>query len=395
MRSELICVLMSVCLLTVPCLAEVLVVDPGDKVIIVRPKPHPPEVIVQNRIQIALLLDTSNSMDGLINQAKAQLWNIVNELSAARCHGVQPRLEVALYEYGNDRLPKGEGYIRQVLPFTTDLDKLSEKLFELSTNGGQEYCGMVMRDALDGLEWSHSEADLKTIYIAGNEPFTQGPVDFREVSRKAMSMNILVNPIFCGPRKTGIATNWQDAATLSGGCYLHIDQNRRLVYHAAPQDDAISRLNQQLNDTYIVYGGRKAQQSKARQIQQDANAMAMAPQVAMQRAVSKSTSNYDNSGWDLVDAIKQKKVDVKELKAEQLPKAMAGKPAAEIEKEVNAQADKRTEIQKKIQKLNDERTKWLADQAKAGTKTENTLEAAILKSIRQQAIDNHYTFEKK
>ena len=34
-------------------------------------------------IKVALLLDTSNSMDGLIDQAKAQLWQIVNELSYA------------------------------------------------------------------------------------------------------------------------------------------------------------------------------------------------------------------------------------------------------------------------------------------------------------------------
>ena len=36
-------------------------------------------------IKVALLLDTSNSMDGLIDQAKAQLWDIVNELSYAKC----------------------------------------------------------------------------------------------------------------------------------------------------------------------------------------------------------------------------------------------------------------------------------------------------------------------
>ena len=34
---------------------------------------------------LALLLDTSNSMDGLIDQAKSQLWKIVNELAAAKC----------------------------------------------------------------------------------------------------------------------------------------------------------------------------------------------------------------------------------------------------------------------------------------------------------------------
>jgi hypothetical protein len=394
MRSNLICALMSVCLLTVPVLAEVVVVEPGDKVIIVKPQPHHPKVVVQNRIQIALLLDTSNSMDGLINQAKAQLWNIVNELSAARCHGVQPMLQIALYEYGNDRLAKGEGYIRQVLPFTTDLDKLSEELFKLTTNGGSEYCGMVIQDALNGLEWSTSEADLKTIYIAGNEPFTQGPVDFRASARAAMARNVLVNPIFCGPRATGVATNWQDGATLSGGCYLSIDQNRQMVYLKAPQDDAIAQLNTQLNDTYIVYGGSKAKESLGRQLAQDANAMAVAPEVATQRAVAKSTSNYTNSSWDLVDAVKKDKLKVSELKQEDLPAALAGKPVEEIKQVVEIQSKKRTDIQQQIQKLNDERTKWLADQAKNGNKTEDTLEVAILNSIRQQAIDKKYNFEK-
>ena len=33
------------------------------------------------KIQVALLLDTSNSMDGLIEQAKSRLWNIVNNLT--------------------------------------------------------------------------------------------------------------------------------------------------------------------------------------------------------------------------------------------------------------------------------------------------------------------------
>ena len=41
----------------------------------------------ENRIQVALLLDTSNSMDGLIEQAKTQLWKIVNELTSAEQKG--------------------------------------------------------------------------------------------------------------------------------------------------------------------------------------------------------------------------------------------------------------------------------------------------------------------
>ena len=80
------------------------------------------------KVQIALLLDTSNSMDGLINQAKAQLWDIVNEFTYVRCgNEVRPRLEIALYQYGNNNLSSREGYIQQVLGFSSDLDEISEK----------------------------------------------------------------------------------------------------------------------------------------------------------------------------------------------------------------------------------------------------------------------------
>jgi hypothetical protein len=92
-------------------------------------------------VQLAILLDTSNSMDGLIAQAKTQLWNIVNEFATAKQDGKAPRVQVALYQYGNNGLSKEKGWVQQVLPLTDDLDKLSEQLFALKTNGGKEYCG--------------------------------------------------------------------------------------------------------------------------------------------------------------------------------------------------------------------------------------------------------------
>ncbi len=93
------------------------------------------------RIQVAILLDTSSSMDGLIEQAKSRLWNIVNTLTTLRYKGEIPQIEIALYEYGNDRLKERDSYIRQVAPLTTNLDLISEKLFSLTTYGGLEYCG--------------------------------------------------------------------------------------------------------------------------------------------------------------------------------------------------------------------------------------------------------------
>src|SRR3954470_10705306 len=134
-------------------------------------------------VQIAFLLDTSNSMDGLIGQAKTQLWNVVNEFVRARKDGRPPAIQVALFEYGKRTLPASEGHVRLILPLTDDLDRVSEELFALRTKGGDEYCGWVIREATNRLDWSRSSGVYKAIFIAGNEPFTQGTVDFRTSCR--------------------------------------------------------------------------------------------------------------------------------------------------------------------------------------------------------------------
>ncbi|MHC4629507.1 MAG: vWA domain-containing protein, partial [Planctomycetota bacterium] len=60
-------------------------------------------------VQMAILLDTSGSMSGLIDQARAELWAIVNEFIFAKRNGKSPELQVALYEYGKSSLPTAEG----------------------------------------------------------------------------------------------------------------------------------------------------------------------------------------------------------------------------------------------------------------------------------------------
>ena len=147
-------------------------------------------------IQMAILLDTSSSMGGLIEQSKTQLWAIVNELAMARQNGEVPVLQVALYEYGKSSIPAEENYLRMILPLTTDLDKVSQELFALKIGGGDEYCGTVIQAAVQGLGWSAEPDDFKVIFIAGNEPFTQGNVDYKQACAAAIENEIVVNTIF-------------------------------------------------------------------------------------------------------------------------------------------------------------------------------------------------------
>src|SRR5688572_9246335 len=116
------------------------------------------------KIQVAILLDVSNSMDGLIEQAKSQLWNMVSVMGRAKCDGQTPQIEIALYEYGSPRNDEKSGYVKQISPFTTDLDGLSAKLFALTTNGGSEYCGQVIYSSIDELKWDTSSLNYKVIF---------------------------------------------------------------------------------------------------------------------------------------------------------------------------------------------------------------------------------------
>ena len=345
------------------------------------------------RIQIAILLDTSNSMDGLIAQAKSQLWQIVNEFIAVKKDGKRPELEVALYEYGKSTLPPGEGYLRMIAPLTTDLDKLSEELFVLTTNGGQEYCGKVIQVATVELDWSPSNDDLKLIFIAGNEPFTQGDVDYRKACKAAIAKGIIVNTIHCGPHGTGVSGKWKDGAELADGKYMCIDQNRQTVHIAAPQDTEIVRLGEQLTKTYISYGAQ-GQAGRARQAAQELNAQSASQGSYLQRQITKASPYYRNTAWDLVDAMKEGKIKLEEVKDKDLPEEMQKMTDEEKTAFVKAQAKKRAEIQTRISKLDAERKQYVAQKMKDLSKSgEDTLDAAMIKAVRTQAGQKNFKFE--
>jgi hypothetical protein len=340
-------------------------------------------------IQVAVLLDTSNSMDGLIDQARTQLWRVVNELAVAKKNGVTPDLRVALYEYGNDRLKAP--YVRRVLALTPDLDKVSEELFALKTDGGEEYCGQVIDEATKELQWSSSPADLKLIFIAGNEEFTQGHVDVRQACRRAIAKGIVVNTIFCGDKNEGIRTSWKEGAELADGSYLAIDQNVRVAEIPAPQDKEIAALGVALNKTYLAYGASGAA-GAGRQSAQDAN-LAAAPSANVQRQVAKASKAYVNSSWDVVDALNNGQLDLSKVATKDLPKEMQSMTLAERKAYVAKKQKEREELQAKIRKLDGERRKYVAEQMKKAKPAENTLDRAVVTAVRSSGTKKGYKFE--
>jgi hypothetical protein len=290
-----------------------------------------------------------------------------------------------LFEYGNTGLPAAEGYIRQVVPLTDDLDKLSQELFALSTNGGDEYCGQVIDEALKRLDWFDGAGGYKAIFIAGNEPFTQGPVDYREACKRAIERGVVVNTIHCGGETEGRDGQWAHGAQLAEGESFNIDQDRAVVHIECPQDEIIIRLNAELNETYLWYGAREVRDGyAANQAQQDANAFAYGG--GGERGGVKASSAYCNVNRDLVDTMEEDAEVLAKCKEEELPDAVRELPAGEREAYVKRMAARRNEIKQQIGAAVAEREAFLAAERarQAGQGEDETLGAACVAAIEGQ-----------
>lgn len=208
-------------------------------------KPDPsPTVAIEKApdVQIALLLDTSSSMDGLVAQARSQMWEMVSEMQVDE-EGNERRVALALYQYGNNRLSVESGFLEQLSGLTTDLDLVHNQLQWISTSGGQEYAPLAIHRAIQELEWATDDNTERIIVIAGNENFGQGPLQSEAVLQTAAKHGIKVIPIYCANRGSTIAKgallSWQSAATLAGADFHSIDPDRTVAEIESPYDKQI------------------------------------------------------------------------------------------------------------------------------------------------------------
>lgn len=338
------------------------------------------------KIQVAILLDVSNSMDGLIDQAKAQLWNMVTVLGRAKCDGQNPQVEIALYEYGRSTNNITEGYVKQINAFSTDLDQVSKNMFALKTNGGDEYCGNVMFTSLNELKWDKDSNNYKVIFIAGNEDFLQGNIHYTSACRIAKEKKVVVNTIFCGDKKEGIRMHWNLGAECGDGSFANINTDEKINEIPTPYDSAIFVMNDKLNKTYIGYGS-KAAPSIAKQKEVDDMNKQLNESIMIKRAIAKSQKNvYRNEEWDMVDAYAADSTVVTKIDKKTLPEELKNKSNKEIEKYIKIKAAERGAIQKNITELSKKRDAYILNDKKinASSNTNINLQTEIERILKTQ-----------
>ncbi len=342
-------------------------------------------------VDLVICLDTSGSMQGLIDSCRKKIWDMCSLLGQAR---PQPRLRVALVAFGSERNPEG-GYVVIDSAFTDELDDVYEKLMALTTNGSTELVGRALHESLTQLSWSKQSDALKMIFVAGNESADQDrQYPFRDLAKKALQQNVIVNAIYCGkdsPADADAAT-WRELATLGGGQYAAIDQQGTIAI-ATPFDTEISRLGGEINGTYLAYG-RHGITFATRQKAQDANAAKVSKETLAGRMQLKGSSLYRNGSWDLVDRRNDKDFDWSKVPEKDLPKELKGKSIPERDAFIKSLATKRAAIQKDLLELGKKRTSFIsAELAKRAGENARSLDFVLGKAVKEAAEASGFAFD--
>ena len=339
-------------------------------------------------VDVVVMLDTSGSMENLLDATRARVWDVVNELGRMK---PTPELRVGLVSFGTDKATEDQGFIIQHLDLTDELDEVYAELMALTIGGGTELVGRALNETLDGMSWSPEYNALRVVFVAGNESADQGVEDndFRIAARAARDRDIIVNALYAGNRDQGVVEKWHEVAQAGEGNFSAIDPSTGSIQIAAPQDDLLLELNGRLNTTYVPYG-EKGQDGLTNQVAQDSNASRLGVQSCSSRIVAKGGALYNNASWDLVDKTLEEGFDWDAISLADLPEEMQSMTVDESVEFIEAKRAQREGIQREIQAASAAREVFIK-QAIANEIGEAGLGEAMRKAIREQAMAKGFT----
>jgi uncharacterized protein YegL len=205
----------------------------------------------QKHLEMVFVIDTTGSMNGLLDAAKQRILRIVN--GVMREQHVTVRVGLVAYR------DHGDQYVTQVLPLTDDLDKVYTTLMDYEAAGGGDGPEDVRRaldDAVYNSGWSETAPDLtQVIFLVGDAPPHDDYVDSPDTlvsATRAFQYGILVNTIQCGfSGETERA--WRMIADSGHGKYFAIAADGGIQAITSPYDEQLAALARKLGTTVTPY----------------------------------------------------------------------------------------------------------------------------------------------
>jgi Mg-chelatase subunit ChlD len=359
-------------------------------------------------VEVVFVLDTTGSMGGLIEGAKQKIWSICNQVAAGK---PTPDLKVGLVAYRD----RGDDYITKVFDLTDDLDAVHEHLMAFQANGGgdePESVNEALQVGIQKISWNKDDATLRIMFLVGDAPphmdyanDIKYPVSCEQACRKG----IIINTIQCGS-SAETTRYWKEICTKAEGKFVQIAQDGGMAAITTPYDGRLAEINSAMASTTVVWGDTATQAESAGKVMLSAPSARCVDGIAAGGAgavcagcappppacapCSSAPIAADRAGYcaktgrvatyDLLDSIKDGKVKLEELKADQLPDDMRKMTAKERQEHLAKIEKEREKLRAEALDLDKKRSDFIQKKM-AEDKNHTGFDAQVLDMLRDEA----------
>ena len=318
-------------------------------------------------IELVFAIDTTGSMSGLLEGAKAKVWSIVDQFASGQ---PRPEIRVGLVAYRD----RGDDYVTKVVPLSDDLDAVWAALLELQAGGGgdgPESVNQAVYEAVTAMQWTARAPEgppiYRALFVVGDAPphiDYAGDVPYATSVAQAVQQGIGVHAVQCGS-SADAREHFEEIARLGGGAYLPIAQDGGMAQVETPMDAELAALNRELAGTALAWGSVEEQAELGGKL-----ARALGADSALSAArgsyLSKGGGRVNSGRKDLVAAVADGEVAVADVAVSELPPPLQAMSVAEREATVAAHAARRRELQARVATVVTERDRWLAQESRRG-----------------------------
>ena len=341
---------------------------------------------LQERVEVAFVLDTTGSMGDLIDGAKRKIWSIASSIVDTNPNA---DIAMALVAYRD----RGDDYIVKSTPLSSDVQGLYGKLVKLQADGGgdtPESVNEALNKAISGLQWTPGNNVKHIVFLVGDAPphmdYSQER-QYPQILKIATEKQIVVNAVQAGDMAETTPI-WKEIAQFGRGRYIAIPQNGgEVVVIITPFDGDILHLQEELDGSIVPYGsdGRKKD-----------TAGKMASKAAAPDSVKIDNSKFYSKrkiarevitgGGDLVADTINKNVDFDKIVESELPSELKAIPAPERRFWLGEKLKLRQLLESKMAALIMKRDAFVLEQGKKkiASKDADSFDRAVEETLKAQ-----------
>jgi hypothetical protein len=348
-------------------------------------------------VDIVFCMDLSASTNGLINDLRDKMWDIINQVNTVK---PAPKLRLAAVGFARPSFGGSTGYAKVLIDLTHDYDLVSYELFKLKSfvEKGDQFVGSALFQCLKNIHWNNNENTLKLIYLVGNGRPDLGDIDFREACEDAKEKNIRIVPVYCS--NSGWKREmflWKQIANISETEIQEIQIHKRpLEISTTDESRLVAELNDQLNKTFLFYGMEGYSRYKLL-LEADSNSMLNNLMLLHPRTFYKISDHYLSqcTQWDLVSFSNSTGYNLEKVDRFTLPESLQLMTDAELHNHIAAMKKQRELVIGQLRTLLPLNRQELIDVMRKEKKIYevNTLESVVIRTFYKIATAHGFAVQ--